>query len=332
MYLFLCRVSVIREDSPPPYYPCSSPGSNSLYLSAIVDGYFKTETSKTRVSPPPCLPPTVPEAIPSPRTISAPISSQEKTNAQKVSLKSLKIEVNKPLKSVTSQKEKKSGKRLTKLSKPKLIPAKVSIHVSPTKNLSSPLLSKIRNKAIAKKSPFKKATIAPALAHKVPSSKSPSLLTRLPAMMSYQEILHNLKAASESSTKSSKPPTSFTAPFQHTHSVFHDHFALLSREHVPVDFCYRVASLPLSLPLCYYDICVWGKAIFQEHSYAQMSTDGDPPHKSLTLSLPRSLLSSQDGVCEDSAMVFCTLCRCLYHSNCSDVLLCPTCIVHQQNP
>lgn len=336
LYFHTCRNSVSREDSPPPYYPCTAPTPSSLYLTAIVDGYFKTDVSDPHSAPPsPPCPPAVPDTTPPPRTI--PISPQEKKNPPKITLKSLTIEMNKRSNSVTPQK--KAVKRLKKSSKSKPVAAK-TILVSPVKNSKSPVSSKDRNKAISKKSTIKKGlpSSSPELMHKLLSTKSPSLLTRLPAKMSYQEILHNLKAVSDSDMLTPKPSelsaVSYSAPFQHSHSVFHDHFALLGKEHVPIDFCFRVASLPLSLPLCYYNVCARGKAVLKEHSYAQMLTDGaPPPGKSLTLSLPRALLdsssSSQNGGCEDPAMVFCSVCRSLYHSNCSDVSLCPMCIAHQ---
>lgn len=342
--MHLCRVSVCREESPPPYYPYTTTNPNSHFLAAIVDGYFNTKSSNAR-SPSPSFPLSVIATTP-PRAITTSISPQEKKIPKKITLKSLTIEVNKPSKSVTPQK--KPAKRLKKLSKSKPISAKTILLVSPVKKQNpAASISPNTNKDIAKKSAAKKGSSSPpVLLHKLFSTNSPSSLTRLPAKMSYQEILHNLKAASDLDTP--PPPTisselstttSFSAPFEHSHSVFHDHFALLSKEHVPIDFCFRVTSLPLSLPLHHYSMCVCGKAVLKEHSYANMlasdsniDDDAAAVQKSLRLSLPRSLLSCQNGdECDVSPMVICPQCRCLYHFNCSDVLLCQTCLVHQQN-
>lgn len=335
---YRCRAAVSREDSPPPYFPHSLPDANSQFLTAIVDGYFNTETDRAHTSPPPPPPPPPPVSVKTPpKTIPTPISLQKIKSPQKPTIKSA---VSKPSKSIACQK-KPSIKRLkesTKTKPTKSLPEKKCPN-SPVKKRNSALLAgKNAGKAIGKKSTIKKGVttpLSPVLMRKL--LKSPSLsrdfLTRSPAQISYQEILHNLKAVSNSDPPA-KPSevcqitaAAYSPPFHHPHSVFHDHFALLSKEHVPIDFCFRVASLPLSLPLHYYSACMQGKAIFREHSYSQRGVS--TPHKSLTLSLPRSLLTSSNGyVCEDPPMVFCSFCRCLYHSNCTDMSLCPTC---QQN-
>ena len=333
-YFYLCRVAVSREDSPPPYFPYTLPDANTQFLTAIVDGYFNTKTD--RADTPPFPPPIPPVSVKTPpKTIPNPISLQTMKSPKKPTVKSA---VCKPSKYIACQK-KPSVKRLKESTKtkPNTMPEKNSLN-SPAKKRNSALLAgKNTGKAIAKKSAIKKGLttpLSPVLMRKLLKSPNPSkdFLTRSPAQISYQEILQNLKAVSNYDPPANPSEVcqittaAYSPPFHHPHSVFHDHFALLSKEHVPIDFCFRVTSLPFSLPLHYYSACMRGKAIFREHSYAQRMTT---PHKSLTLSLPRSLLTNSNGyVCEDPPMVFCSLCRCLYHSNCTDMSLCPTC---QQN-
>ena len=166
-------------------------------------------------------------------------------------------------------------------------------------------------------------------------------LTRLPPKMSYQLVLGNLTQASKPnetvpSTDLQQITTYIPSSVEHKHPVFHDHFALLSREHIPTEFANRAVSLPVSLPLELYSNCMQSKSIISEHSYARTcksTQPGELSNNTLTLSLPRTLLETRDNcMCDKQPLVFCSQCRSLYHSTCTDTSLCPTClIISQQN-
>ena len=155
-------------------------------------------------------------------------------------------------------------------------------------------------------------------------------LTRLPPKTPYQALLNMLIHMSKTIT----PPTTVKSPtylpplVEHNHAVFHDHFALLSSEHVPTEFSLPVKSLPIQLPLEVYRSCLKQKAIHSDHCYARMSGESPPKidNRSLKLSLPRSLMRTSDGcACGGQPLVLCSECRSLYHSVCSQSTLCQTC-------
>lgn len=175
-------------------------------------------------------------------------------------------------------------------------------------------------------------------------------LSRLPPRTPYQSLL---LALSQASKPVKTPPLGGTSPQQqyippsttHTHSVFHDHFALLSDTHVPSEFAAPVKSLPLQLPIRLYTSCMCGRVAQAEHSYAKASSESDynvpsgqdvvPREEAdskqfnLKLSLPRSLLHASESEmcgCDKGPLVFCTQCHSLYHSVCSSSTMCSTCV------
>ena len=337
------RATLTRENSPSPFYPYTPPSANTDLLTAIVDGYSKRESSQNECkcsSPPPLL------SQPPPKATPTPISPQPKINQKKSASKEINSptpnSIRRPPKPVITHKKTPKIKSVKKL---KLISEKKSPLNSTIKKknstVSSLLSAKSARKSIKKRSAIKRLGVTSqpvavqALMHQLltqPVNLPRDFLTRLPAKMSYQEILQTLISASASNPD--VPPSNlshlstYSPPFQHTHSVFHDHYALLSKEHVPIDFCFRVASLPLSVPLDFYSACLRAKAVSREHSYAKLWNSPHPKAKSFTLSLPRSLLRNRNGcVCDGKPWVFCTTCHSLYHSNCTDSTLCPTCYV-----
>ena len=318
--------------------------------------------------PPPSLtktPPAVPETPKTtqiPSTIqTTPISStkSEESDSQKSSQVKSQESPEKPKKNPVGRPPKtaiSSPKKSKKPELPKKSPvAKQKNHVikkpSPNslliKNAALPALLSAKTgkhlKITNKKSGVKRlGTPSQALVQKLLSQPSnrPGLprdhLTRLPPKMSYHLVLGNLTQASKSnqtlpSTDVQQITTYIPSSVEHKHPVFHDHFALLSREHIPTEFTNRAVSLPVSLPLELYSNCLQSKSIRSEHSYARTCKSTHPEEvssNSLTLSLPRTLLRTNDNcVCDKQPLVFCSQCRSLYHSMCTDTTLCPTCLV-----
>lgn len=179
-------------------------------------------------------------------------------------------------------------------------------------------------------------------------------LTLLPPRTPYQSLLMALSQASKGNrTHSSRddaspsppPPSppeqqsvSPSANKQHTHSVFHDHFALLRNRHIPSEFSSPITSLSLQLPIDIYASCVRARITREEHSYAKApelscyrdADDANSQQLNLKLSLPRSLLQNSETMspcgCDRGALVVCSSCRSLYHSTCSSGTLCTNCI------
>lgn len=192
------------------------------------------------------------------------------------------------------------------------------------------------------------------------SQLSGQFLTRLPPRTPYQALL---LALSQASKPGKAPPPPYATPLpppsapsaQHTHSVFHDHFALLSSPHVPLEFSTPVTSLSLQLPLDLYQACVCARIARVEHSYAKASDEAvsrgeaggmreegesvaPPPagaidRLNLRLSVPRSLLGTNGGGCNEGcdkgALVICSRCQSLYHNTCTQSTLCTTCTTLQ---
>lgn len=145
-----------------------------------------------------------------------------------------------------------------------------------------------------------------------------AFLTPLPPKTSYQSLLLALQQASRAPPAPS--PSLYTPPTPHPHTVYHDHFALLSAEHVPADFMDPVTSLPVCLPRELHTSCLQRKAAARDHNYSL----GGAHRLSLPLSLPRALLVNS-CVCEGEPLLYCPTCHSLYHAACSR--LCPSCSV-----
>lgn len=182
-------------------------------------------------------------------------------------------------------------------------------------------------------------------------ANSGQFLTRLPPRTPYQALLLALSQASKPSKvpavpfppkqqQQQQPYISLPTTTAHTHSVFHDHFALLSEPHVPSEFCLPLTSLSLQYPIDIYTSCVRSRIARAEHSYAKppnTSPNGEARGRgedstnaqqlNLKLSLPRSLLQTNDACgCDRGALVFCSQCQSLYHNVCSTSTLCSTCV------
>ena len=108
-------------------------------------------------------------------------------------------------------------------------------------------------------------------------------------------------------------------PPHHTHPVFHDHFALLSAEHVPQEFSPPITNLLVRLPRAMFGTCMQGRAAARDHCYSRHSQQ-----TSLKLSVPRSLLRTT-CVCSGAPLMFCSMCHALYHVSCTYRNLCPSC-------
>ena len=186
--------------------------------------------------------------------------------------------------------------------------------------------------------------------HAARLSNPGQFLTLLPPRTPYQTLLVALSQASKgsialpsnddvsspsSSSVSPPPEQQCSATTRHTHSVFHDHFALLKNRHIPSEFSPPVTSLALQLPIDIYASCVRARVTREEHSYAKApelcrKDDANSQQLNLKLSLPRSLLQSNETAspcgCDRGALVFCSSCRSLYHSTCSSGTLCTNCI------
>ena len=212
-------------------------------------------------------------------------------------------------------------------------------------------------------------SLGKAILYSMRNQSTGQYLTRLPPKLPYQTLLSALEQASKDNTAiknkndtSATIITSYTPPsHQHNHSVFHDHFSLLSNEHVPTEFSLPITSLPIKLPRDMYHTCLRAKVVRQEHSYSKPSTTGSnsgsesvtvtPPshlhqlvqkkqpqeqrHRELSvaglkLSLPRSLIRTKENCeCDGRALVFCSRCHSLYHTECvgsSGGTLCPRCV------
>lgn len=190
-------------------------------------------------------------------------------------------------------------------------------------------------------------SLGKALLHSMRNQSTGQYLTRLPPKLPYQTLLSALEQASKDNTaiknKSNASGTPLITPYtppsqQHTHSVFHDHFSLLSNEHIPTEFSLPITSLPIKLPRDMYHTCLRAKVVRQEHSYCkEPSTRSNSGNESVTvsvarlkLSLPRSLLRTKENCeCDGRALVFCSRCHSLYHTECvssSGGTLCPRCV------
>ena len=124
-----------------------------------------------------------------------------------------------------------------------------------------------------------------AILHSMRNQSTGLYLTRLPPKLPYQTLLSALEQASKDNTalknKNTDAPTtatvitSYTPPsHQHNHSVFHDHFSLLSNEHVPTEFSLPITSLPIKLPRDMYRTCLRAKVVLEEHSYSKQPSTG----------------------------------------------------------
>lgn len=181
---------------------------------------------------------------------------------------------------------------------------------------------------------------------KTGSVNSKEFLTRLPPRTPYQSLLLSLNQASKQNKispfgNSSNPPQQQYIPpsTAHAHSVFHDHFALLSEPHIPSEFSFPVTTLPVQFPIDVYNSHVCQRVVKTEHSYAKdsgvsleadskKSTEMTGNHQlNLKLSVPRSLIQANDKCeCDKGALVFCSQCHSLYHAVCSSTsTLCSTC-------
>ena len=228
-------------------------------------------------------------------------------------------------------------------------------------------------------------SLGKAILHSMRNQSTGQYLTRLPPKLPYQTLLSALEQASKDNTATLKNKndasaaaattiiTTYTPPsHQHSHSVFHDHFSLLSNEHVPSEFSLPITSLPIKLPQDMYHTCLRAKVVRQEHSYCKQPSTGSsdsnnsgnesvtvappplPPPSShlrqlmqkkqpqelqrhrelsiagLKLSLPRSLIRTKENCeCDGRALVFCSRCHSLYHTECvgsSAGTLCPRCV------
>ena len=142
-------------------------------------------------------------------------------------------------------------------------------------------------------------------------------LTPLPPKTPFQTLLLALVQSSQPHLPPS--PSHYVTPPPHTHPVFHDHFALLSAEHVPEEFCAPITNLLVRLPRTLYATCLQGKTVTRDHCYT-----GLPDTTTLKLSVPRSLLRTT-CVCSGAPLVFCSMCHALYHISCTHRNLCPSC-------
>ena len=142
-------------------------------------------------------------------------------------------------------------------------------------------------------------------------------LTPLPPKTPFQTLL--LALAQSSQPNPPPTPTKYVAPPAHPHPVFHDHFALLSAEHVPDEFSAPITNLLVRLPRTLYATCMQGRIVTRDHCYT-----GLPDTASLKLSVPRSLLRTT-CVCSGAPLVFCSMCHALYHISCTHRSLCPSC-------
>lgn len=353
-----------------PYYPFSQASSNTTTtdsLTAIINGYFHRDvdppTTKNESSlppsplqtPPSLVLPNPPTKTPSPaHTI--PLSSPKLKESLKIKTQKIaKNPVGRCLKTsvtVVSSPEKPpkpQSPEPSQIIKENTVIKRVSSPAVATQKASlSSLLSGKHVRLSSKKSRVKRLTSSShALVQKLLSQSSakteaPSVnptpggyLTRLPPRMSYQLILSNLVQASASNPMSTptdiRPIRTHACPsVEHDHSVFHDHFALLSEEHVPSEFTNHIVNLPISFPLEAYNFCMQNRAIRNEHSYAGTNNPLQPNvSSSLTLSVPRALLRTKDVcACDKLPLVFCAYCRSLYHSTCTGTNLCPTCSPH----
>ena len=124
-----------------------------------------------------------------------------------------------------------------------------------------------------------------AILHSMRNQSTGLYLTRLPPKLPYQTLLSALEQASKDNNalknKNTDAPTaatvitSYTPPsHQHNHSVFHDHFSLLSNEHVPTEFSLPITSLPIKLPRDMYRTCLRAKVVLEEHSYSKQPSTG----------------------------------------------------------
>jgi len=143
------------------------------------------------------------------------------------------------------------------------------------------------------------------------------LLTPLPPKTPYHTLLVALVQGSQAHQHAA--PGSYEAPPHHTHPVFHDHFALLSAEHVPQEFSPPITNLLVRLPRAMFSTCMQGRAATRDHCYSRHSQQ-----TSLKLSVPRSLLRTT-CVCSGAPLMFCSMCHALYHVSCTYRNLCPSC-------
>ena len=159
----------------------------------------------------------------------------------------------------------------------------------------------------------------------VHNRSSGQYLTRLPPKLPYQTLLSALEQASKenTATKVVSTLTRCTPPSkQHTHSVFHDHFSLLSGEHVPIEFCLPIKNLTIKLSREIYVTCLRAQLVRREHSYSKTAS------AELKLSLPRSKIRTKENRdVGGKTFVLCSKCYSLYHTDCISYerTLCPSC-------
>ena len=161
---------------------------------------------------------------------------------------------------------------------------------------------------------------------KAPTQRATSCrLTSLPPRTPYRVLLMSLlQTPKRSATSLSRPWSLNQAPPTNQHPVFRDHFSLLSCEHVPVEFCAPVKSLPVQLPLALYHSLVQARAAASDHCYSSSSFSSSSSPPSLTVSLPRSLLH-RTCVCARQPLLFCSQCHAMFHRACTNHTLCSTC-------
>lgn len=323
--------------------------------------------------PPPPLPPPPPASPPSKaastvvptKTVSR-SSPKHPTPQPKRTARSLKASsavkkkaevLAKPASPAQSQKKNHVARKVTpKFSLPSLLNKSSRVSKATSKRTNA-ILTVPRNSIDSKLKTSKVIEQLKLNSHHAARLSNPGqFLTLLPPRTPYQSLLMALSQASKGSialpsNDDASPPSSssMSSPIppeqqtstttRHTHSVFHDHFALLKNRHVPSEFSPPITSLALQLPIDIYASCVRARVTREEHSYAKApelchvdadAGEANSQQLNLKLSLPRSLLQSNETMspceCDRGALVFCSSCKSLYHSTCSSGTLCTNCI------
>ena len=375
--------SAVSEGSfPIPYYPHhhhTAPSSehNAACLRAIIDGYHRKDTkspeeppslsntpsftnsSQSHLNPTPALVPALThspvsgatagtarrkEKLPAP--IPGSLDNPRKTGKMKTSSSSSSKNhlVRKPAHSQSSQNKNLLPSLLKSKAKVTNKKAAVNKRTTTVKRLGMTAKAQhVQGKSVGK-----------SLLRKMHSHSIGQYLTRLPPKLPYQTLLSALEQASKENTaiNTTSTTTPYTPPSdQHTHSVFHDHFALLSNEHIPTEFSLPITSLLIKLPREVYESCLRAKIVRQEHSYSKTSDEStqlrlhqqqhyqqhhqqqqqqwELSSAELKLSVPRSLIRTKESCeCDGRALVFCSRCHSLYHTVCvgAEGTLCPNCV------
>ena len=365
-----------NDGKPPdhtPFYPCSEPSSevSAACLNTILKAYYDEDKALPSSSSPPPLPSATPsQATPTLSTI-LPSHSPDHSSAVPPPL------LDKPTNLLSKKQDKQGGvqskktnavvrKRTNVTAVSKLKPGVSTVgtqrknHVvkKPSQKVSLPALlgktgkvSKVTTPAKNSVAKMKSSRIIEQLKLNSSLSKtSPNsgrYLTRLPPRTPYQTLLLALSQASKPTkvpphgiVSTPPPQQQYNPPSNmHTHSIFHDHFALLSDSHVPSEFASPVTSLPLRLPISAYNSYLCARLTQTEHSYAKSldsahneefkggRVEKDSQQLNLKLSVPRSLLQTSENCgCDKDALVLCCRCHSLYHSVCSNTsTFCSTC-------